>query len=74
MILNAEYNEDCNKNEPKFKLVIVLKFQNKKTFLQKDTLKIGLKRILVLAKLTIQFLGLKLLVTGMVKQLLEVFI
>ena len=41
--------------------------------MRKDTRKIGLKKFLLLAKLKIQFLGLQLFVTGMVNQLLEVF-
>ena len=40
------------------KLVIMLGFHNTKAFLLKDTLKIGRKRFLVLAKLKKQFLGL----------------
>ena len=57
----AEYNVDSNVT--KSKLVIMLRFQNTKTFLLKDTLKIGQKKFLLLAKLKIQFLGLMLLVT-----------
>ena len=38
-------------------LVIMLEFQNIKTFLLKDTLKIGQKKFLLLAKLRIQFRG-----------------
>ena len=55
------------------KLVIMLGFQNKKTFLLNDALKIGQKKFLLLAKLKIQFRGHTLLVTWMVNQLLEVF-
>ena len=51
----------------------MLGFQNTKTFLLKDTLKIGQKKFLSLAKLKIQFRGLMLLVTQMMKKLLEVF-
>ena len=40
------------------KLVIMLGFQNTKTFLLKDTLEIGRKKFLLLVKLKIQFLGL----------------
>ena len=40
----AEYNVDSNVT--KSKLVIMLRFQNTKTFLLKDTLKIGQKKIL----------------------------
>ena len=59
----AEYNEDLNKKDPKFKLVIMLEFQNIKTFLLKYTIQIGQKKILLLVKLKVQFLGLMLLVT-----------
>ena len=38
-------------------------FQNKKTFLLKDILQIGQKKLLLLIKLKIQFLGLMLLLT-----------
>ena len=34
----AQYNEDFNKKEPKLKLVIMLEFQDIKTFLLKDLL------------------------------------
>ena len=51
----------------------MLEFQKIKTFLLKDTLQIGQKKLLLLVKLKIQFLGLMLLVTWMVKKLLEVF-
>ena len=69
----AEYNEDSNKEILSLKLVIMLQFQNTKTFFLKDTLKIGQKKFLLLVKLKIQFHGLMLLVTLMVKSLLEVF-
>ena len=39
------------------KLVIMLGFQNTKTFLLKDTLKIGQKKFLLLVKLRIQSCG-----------------
>ena len=55
------------------KLAIMLEFQNTKTFLLKDTFQIGQKKFLLLVKLKMQFLGLMLLVTWMVKKLLEVF-
>ena len=51
----------------------MLEFQNKKTLLLKDTLQIGQKKLFLLVKLKIHFLGLILLVTRMVKKLLEVF-
>ena len=68
-----EYNEDFNKKILNKKLAIMLEFQNTKTFLLKDMLQIGQKKFLLLVKLKIQFLGLMLLVTWMVKKLLEVF-
>ena len=45
------------------KLVIMLEFQNIKTFLLKEMLQIGQKKILFLVKLKIHSLGLMLLVT-----------
>ena len=59
----AEHNEDSNKKILNSKLVIMLEFQNTKTFLLKDTLQIGQKKFLLLVKLKLQFLGLMLLVT-----------
>ena len=58
----AEYNEDSNKKILDLKLVIMLEFQNIKTFLLKDTLQIGQKKFLLLLKSKIQFFGLMLLV------------
>ena len=49
----AEYNENCNEKDPKFKLVIVSEYQNTKNFLLKNTHKIGQKKFLLLAKLII---------------------
>ena len=46
----AEYNEDSNVTKPK-----LLAFQITKTILLKDTLKIGQKKFLLLAKLKTQF-------------------
>ena len=53
----AEYNEDPYKKILNLKLVIMLEFQNTKTFLQKDTLQISQKKILLLVKLKILFRG-----------------
>ena len=53
------------------KLVIMLEYQNKKTFLLKDILQIGLKKFLQLKKLKILFRGGMLLMILMVKKLLE---
>ena len=55
------------------KLLIMLEYQNTKTFLLKDTLQIGLKKFLSLKKLRTQFHGHMLLVILMVKKLLEHF-
>ena len=51
----AKYNEVFNKR--KLKLVIMLEFQNTKTFLLEDTLQICQKKCLLLVKLKIQFRG-----------------
>ena len=66
----AEYNEDCNENDP---MVTTLEFQKIKTFLLKDMFQIGQKKFLLLVKLKIQFLGRMLLVSWMGKKLLEAF-
>ena len=62
----AEYNEHPMKIQIKkilnLKLLIMLQFQNIKTFLLKDILQIGQKNVLLLIKLKTQFLGLMLLV------------
>ena len=44
-------------------ILIMLEFQNIKTFLLKDIVQIGQKELLLLVKLKAQFLGLMLLVT-----------
>ena len=59
----AEYNEYFNKKDSKYKVGTMLEFQNIKTFLLKVILQIGQKRFLLLAKLKIQFLGLRVLMT-----------
>ena len=55
------------------KLLILLEFQNTKTFLLKDKPKIGQNEFSLLVKLKTRFLGLMLLMNYMVKKLLEVF-
>ena len=60
---HAEYNEDFNKKTLNLKLATMLEFRNTKTFLLKDMLQIGRKKVLLLIKLKIQFLGFMLLVT-----------
>ena len=53
----SEYNEDSNKKILNLKLMIMLGFQNTRIFLLKDILKIGQKKLLLLIKLKIKFLG-----------------
>ena len=53
----AEYIEDFNKKDPKFKVGDHVRISKYKTFLLKDTLQIGQKKFLLLVKLNIQFLG-----------------
>ena len=72
----AKYDENSmysNKKILNLKLVIMLEFQDIKTFLRKHILQIGQKEFLLLIKLKIQFLGLILLLIWMVKKLLKVF-
>ena len=58
----AEYNEDSDEKDPKFKVGDHVKISNTETFLLKDILKIGQEKFLLLAKLKIRFRGLMLLV------------
>ena len=59
----AEYNEiESIKKIVNLKLVTMLEFLNIKTFLLKDILQIGQKKLLLLIKLKIKFLELILLV------------
>ena len=53
----VEYNEDSNVTNLNSKMMIMLGFQNRKTFLLKDTRKIGQKKVLLLVKLRIQLHG-----------------
>ena len=59
----AEYNENSNKKDPKFKVGDCVRISKYKTILLKDMLQIGQNKFLLLVKLKIQFLGLTLLVT-----------
>ena len=59
----AECNDYFNKKDPKLKVGDYARISKYKTFLLKDTLKIGQKKFLLLVKLKIQFRGLILLVT-----------
>ena len=59
----AEYNEDSNEEDPKFKVGDCPRISKyKKTFLLKDILQID-QKFLLLAKLKIQFPGFMLLVS-----------
>ena len=69
----AEYNEDFNKKDPKFKVSDHVRIQNIKTILLKDALQIGRKKFLLLVKLKILFLGHMQLIIWIVKKLLGVF-
>ena len=65
---HAEYNEDSNEKDPKFKVGDHVRIWKYKNIFATDTLKIGQKKFLSLAKLKIQFCGHMLLVTWMVNQ------
>ena len=67
-----DFNKEVNDKDPKFKTgdhVRISKIQ--KTFLLRDTIQIGLKKLLSLKKLKTQFDGHMLLVILKVKKLLE---
>ena len=53
----AEYNEDFNKKDPKFKVGDHVRISKYKNIFAKGTLQIGRKKFLLLAKLKIQFFG-----------------
>ena len=57
----AEYNEDFNKKDPKFKVGDHVRISKYKKFLLKDILQIRQRTFLLLVKLKKQFLGLVLL-------------
>ena len=59
----AEYDEDSNEKDPKFKVGDHVKISKYKNIFVKDTFNIGQKKFLLLVKLKIQFCGLMLLVT-----------
>ena len=58
----AEYNENSNEKDPKFKVGDRVRISKYKNILLKHILKISQKKFLLLAKLKIQFRGLMLLV------------
>ena len=51
----AEYNEDSNEKDPKFKVGDLVRISKYKNILLKDTLKIGQKKFLLLVILKTQF-------------------
>ena len=53
----VEYNENLNKKDPKFKVGDHVRISKYKNIFAKDILQIGQKKILLLAKLKIQFFG-----------------
>ena len=53
----TEDNENSNKKDPKFKVGDHVRISKYQTFLLKDMLQIGQKKVLLLAKSKIQFLG-----------------
>ena len=59
----AEYDEDSNEKDPKFKVGDHVRISKYKNIFVKDTFNIGQKKFLLLVKLKIQFCGLMLLVT-----------
>ena len=59
----AEYNEDSNEKDPKFKVGDHVRISKYKNIFVKDTFNIDQKKFLLLVKLKIQFCGLMLLVT-----------
>ena len=59
----AEYDEDSNEKDHKFKVGDHVRISKYKNIFVKDTFNIGQKKFLLLVKLKIQFCGLMLLVT-----------
>ena len=71
-----DFKKEVNDKDPKFKVELRTKkyeFLNAKIFLLKDIHQIGLKKVLLLVKLKMQFHGHMLLMISMVKKLLEHF-
>ena len=68
----AEYNEDFNKKDPKFKVGDYVRISKYKNTFAEGYAPNG-SEVFVVRKIIIQFLRLMLLVTWMAKKLLEVF-
>ena len=69
----AEYNENLNKKDPKFKVGHHVRISKYKNIFAKGHTPNWLEKIFVIREIKMQFLGLILLVTLIVKKLLEVF-
>ena len=69
----AKYNEDFNKKAPKFKVGDHARISKYKNIFAKGYTPNWSEEVFVITKLKIQFIGLTLLVTWVVKKLLEVF-
>ena len=69
----AEYNEDFNNKDPKFKACDNVRTSKYKNIFLKDILLIGWKKFFLLIKLKIQFVEHKQLMNWMFKKLLEIF-
>ena len=69
----AEYNEDSNEKDPKFKVGDHVRISKYKNIFAKGYTQNWSEDAFVVSKIKIQFRGLMLLVTWMVNQLLEVF-
>ena len=54
---HAEYNEDFNKEDPKFKVGDHVRISKYKNIFAKDVLQIDQKKFLLLVKLKLQFRG-----------------
>ena len=68
-----DFKKEVNDKNPRFKVGDMEEFLNTKIFLLRDTHQTGLKKVLLLVKLKIQFHGHMLLMILMVKKLLEHF-
>ena len=66
-----DFKKEVNDKDPKLKLGDHVRISKYKIFLLKDTQQTGLKKVLLLVKLEIQFPGHMLFMISMVKKLLE---
>ena len=69
----VDFDVENDDKGPNLNLLIMLEYQNIKTFLQKATCQIGWKKFLLLKKLKILYCGHTLKKILMVKKLLECF-